>query len=130
MIVLDASAAIEWLLTTPAGLAIEARIFARGETLHAPHLIDLEVSQVVKRYVTDRIISATRGEEALADLADLRLHRYPHTPFLRRIWQLRRNLSAYDASYVALSESLAATLLTRDRKIASAPGHRARVELF
>lgn len=71
-----------------------------------------------------------RAQQALSDLADLPISRYPHDLFLFRIWQLRQNLTAYDAAYVALAEALSAPLLTRDARLASAPGHRARVELL
>jgi len=130
MIVLDASAAVEWLLQTSAGVDIARWILSSGKTLHAPHLLDIEVAQVLRRAVNMRAVSAARAREALEDLAQLRMERYPHSPFLRRVWELHRNLTAYDAVYVALAETLDATLLTRDRKIASAPGHRARVEVI
>ena len=130
MIVLDASAAIDWLLHTPTGLRIEQRIFSRNESLHAPHLIDIEVAQVLRRLVRDSTISEGRAAQAIQDLQDLPLARYPHFLFLDRIWRLRNNLSAYDAAYVTLAEQLPATLLTRDAGIQSAPGHRVSVELF
>ena len=130
MIVLDASAAVDWLLQTPAGQQIEKRIYAHNESLHAPHLLDVEVAQVLRRLVREAVISAQRAEEAIEDLADLRVTRYPHFVFLSRIWQLRHNLSAYDAAYVALAENLAATLITRDARLASASGRAAAVEVF
>lgn len=130
MIVLDASAAIDWLLQTPAGRQVEKRIYQQSESLHAPHLLDLEVSQVLRRLVREVTVSASRAEEATNDLLDLRIHRYPHYIFLSRIWQLRHNLSAYDAAYVALAEQLDATLVTRDRRLASASGHAAHVQVF
>lgn len=129
MVVLDASAAIEWLLQTRRGLSVETRIFSPEESLHAPHLLDVEVAQALRRYVQAGRLSATRAQEALEDLRDLRLMRYPHAPFLRRIWQLRNNASAYDALYIALTEALKATLLTCDAKLASAANHHARIQL-
>ena len=129
MIILDASAAIELLLQSPAGLKIEKRIFSPSESLHAPHLLDLEVAQVLRRYVRDNTITAQRGEEALEDLGDLPLSRYPHDLLLPRVWELRETLTAYDAAYVALAELLDAALLTCDGKIASVPGHSANVEV-
>jgi predicted nucleic acid-binding protein len=129
VIVLDASAAIEWLLQSPVGVKIGHRIFAPSESLHAPHLLDVEVAQVLRRYVRDNTITVQRGQEALDDLGDLALRRYPHDFLLLRIWELRATLTAYDAAYVALAELLDAPLLTCDGKIASAPGHDANVEV-
>jgi predicted nucleic acid-binding protein len=130
VIVLDASAAVDWLLQTSAGQQIEKRIYGRGESLHAPHLLDLEVAQVLRRLAREAVISARRAEEAIQDLADLRVTRYPHFVFLSRIWQLRNNLSAYDAAYVALAENLGATLVTRDARLASTSGRAVAVEVF
>jgi predicted nucleic acid-binding protein len=130
VIVLDASAAVDWLLQTAAGQSIERRIYSRNETLHAPHLLDLEATQVLRRLSLQRVVSAHRADEAVRDLLDLRVTRYPHLVLLPRIWQLRHNFSAYDAAYVVLAEKLGATLVTRDARLASATGHVALVELF
>jgi predicted nucleic acid-binding protein len=130
VIVLDASAAVDWLLQTPAGLRIERRIYSRNESLHAPELLDLEVAQVLRRLVREGAVSAHRAGQTIQDLLDLRLTRYPHFVLLPRIWQLRHNLSAYDAAYVALAEKLGATLLSRDARLSSSPGHAALLELF
>ena len=129
MIVVDASAALEALLRTPAAAAVEERLFDPRETLHAPHLIDVEVAQVLRRYATTGEIDPDRCRAALVDLADFPLSRYPHDFLLGRVWELRDNLTAYDAVYVALAEALGAPLLTRDQRLAAAPGHHARVEL-
>lgn len=129
MIVVDASAILELLLRTPASPPIERRLFESNQSLHAPHLLDVEVAQVVRRYVTAGEADARRGGEALKDLSDLALTRYPHDFLLPRIWELRSNLSAYDAVYIALAEVLDAPLITRDQKLAKAPGHRARIEV-
>jgi len=129
VIVLDASAVIEWLLQSRAGVRIDRRIFSPSESLHAPHLLDVEVVQVLRRFVRDKMIAPERGEEALEDFGDLPLTRYPHDFLIPRIWELRRTLTAYDAAYVALAELLDAPLLSCDRKIASAPGHYANVEV-
>ena len=129
MIVLDASAAVDWLLQTAAAPSIESRIFVRNQSLHAPELLDLEVVQVLRRLVRERALSASRAEAGIEDLLDLRITRYPHSLLLPRIWQLRHNLSAYDAAYVVLAEKLGATLLTRDAKLASASGHAATIEV-
>lgn len=130
MIVLDASAAVDWLLQTSAGQLIEKRIYSRNETLHAPHLLDLEVTQVLRRLALQGMVPGPRAEEAIHDLLDLRMTRYSHLVLLPRIWQLRHNFSAYDASYIVLAEELAATLVTRDGRLAAASGHAATVELF
>lgn len=129
MIVLDASAAVDWLLQTAAAQRIESRIFLHKHSLHAPELLDLEIAQVLRRLVREGALSASRAEQAIQDLLDLRITRYPHILLLPRIWQLRHNLSTYDAAYVVLAEKLGATLLTRDAKLASAAGHSATVEV-
>ena len=129
MIVVDASAMLEALLRTPAAAAVAERLFEPGETLHAPHLIDLEVAQVLRRYAATGQVGAVRCRAALDYLADFPLNRYPHALLLPRIWELRANLTAYDAAYVALAEALEAPLLTRDERLAAAPGHRARIEV-
>ncbi len=130
MIVVDASAILEVLLGTPDGARVAERLFTPGETLHAPHLLDLEVAQVLRRYALAGELDSARGLEALDDLADLPLTRYPHDLLLPRIWELRRNLTAYDAAYVALAEALAAPLVTRDAALVSVRVHHARVELL
>ena len=130
MIVLDASAAIDWLLQTPAGLRIEQRIYARQDTLHSVHLLDVEFVQVLRRLVREGTLTPRRAVEAIEDMAALRIARYPPVLLLQRIWRLRQNLTAYDAAYVALAEELQAPLITRDRRIAAAPGHTAAIEVF
>ena len=129
MIVVDASALLEALLRTPAAEAVDRRLLRTGETPHAPHLLDVEVAQVIRRYAAMGEIDDERGRMALADLADFPVRRYPHGLLLPRVWELRNNLTAYDALYVALAEALDAPLLTRDQRLAAAAGHRARVEL-
>ena len=130
MIVVDASVVIEVLLNTPAGIQLAERLFNPGETLHAPHLLDIEVAQVLRRYMRTRQLDAARGFQALEDLVDFPLTRYPHDLFLMRIWELRHNVTAYDAAYVVLAEALGAPLLTRDAALASAPGNHAKIELI
>jgi predicted nucleic acid-binding protein len=129
LIVVDASALIEVLLRTSAAKSVESHLFAPRQTLHAPHLLDIEVAQVIRRYAAKGEIDGERGRVALDDLADLRLQRYPHDFLLPRVWDLRNNLTAYDAVYVALAEVLDAALLTRDHRLAGAAGHHARVVL-
>lgn len=129
MIVVDASAILELLLNTRRATRVADRLFVTGETLHVPHLLDLEVAQALRRYAAAGALTEERGDQALEDLADLPLERYPHNLFLDRIRQLRHNLTAYDAAYVALAEALGAPLATRDAALARAR-HRARVELL
>jgi predicted nucleic acid-binding protein len=120
LIVVDASALLEVLLRAPAAEAIERRLLDARQTLHAPHLLDVEVAQVLRRYAAAGELDHERGRDALADLADFPLRRHPHDFLLPRVWDLRNNLTAYDAVYVALAEALNATLLTRDRRLATA----------
>jgi predicted nucleic acid-binding protein len=129
MIVFDASALFEVLFRTPATEAVEDRLFAPGQTLHAPYLIDIEVAQVVRRHAAAGEINTERGREDVADFADLPLRQYEHGILLPRIWELRHNLTAYNSAYVALAEALGATLLTRDKRLAVASGHRAQIEV-
>src|SRR6202012_1006478 len=129
VIVVDASALLEVLLRTPAAVAVEERLFVPGETLYAPHLIDVEVTTVIRRYAANGELDSERGRQALSDLADFPVRRYPHDFLLARIWDLRNNLTAYDAVYVALAEALEAPLVTRDKRLAAAAGHRAQVAL-
>ncbi len=130
MIVVDASVLLEALLRTPAAGIVERRLFDSGETLHAPHLLDVEVAQVIRRYAAAGELDDVRGREALADLVDFPIRRYAHDLLLPRIWDLRNNMSAYDASYVALAEALGATLVTRDRRLAAAVRPPLPVELL
>jgi predicted nucleic acid-binding protein len=130
VIVVDASAVLEVLLSTPAAVNIEERLFGADETLHAPHLIDVEVAQVLRRYAISGRAGPARFEMALADFLELPLNRYPHEVLLPRVWELRDNMTAYDAVYVALAEALDAPLLTCDRRLATAAGHRARIEVI
>lgn len=130
MIVVDASAAVDYLLGVAGFERLAARFGAPGESLHAPHLLDLEVAHALRRLALRRTIATSRAEEALADYGALRVRRYPHGRLLPRIWELRTNMSAFDAAYVALAEALGAPLVTADGALARAPGHAATVELY
>jgi predicted nucleic acid-binding protein len=130
VIVVDASALLEFLLQTPLGTRVEVRLFQDRDELHSPHLVDVEVTQGLRRLVRMGEVSADRAAEALTDLAGLDLHRHAHVDFLTRAWKLRDNITAYDAMYVALAEALDAPVVTCDEPLSKAPGHRARVELF
>lgn len=130
MIVVDASLVLEMLLGTPVGLASMDELFGSEQPLCAPHLLDLEVAQVLRRYVRAGEIVSGRGASALRDLADLPLVRYPHEFLLPRIWALRDNLTAYDAAYVALAQVLDAVIWTTDRKLANAPNLRLEIRVI
>ena len=130
MIVLDASAVLEVLLRTPNAEAV-SRAPVRIASRRCTRRICSMSKSLRSSAATPRAgeIDQERGRAALADLSDFPLRRYPHDVLLPRIWDLRHNLTAYDAAYVALAEALDAPLLTRDQRLAAAAGHHARVEL-
>jgi predicted nucleic acid-binding protein len=131
VIVIDASALVELLVGgTPRAAKLASRVLHPNETLHAPHLIDLEVTSVLRGLEARRLLSTADATRAINDLAGLDMARYAHDLLVPRIWQLRANLTAYDAAYVALAENLGASVVTCDARLAAAPGTRARVELF
>ncbi len=130
MIVIDASAVIELILRTELGERVERRALDPEERLHAPHLLDLEVAQVLRRMAHLREITAPRAHEALDDYGGLRVERSAHRELLRRVWELRDSMTAYDGAYVALAEMLDAPLLTCDGRLARSRGHRATIELL
>ena len=130
VIVLDASAVIALLLGTDGADAVRVAIKRDTQTLHAPHLLDVEVGQVLRRYCMFEGLAPGRGEVALQDLLALDIHRYSHEALLARIWELRGNLTAYDAAYIALAEVLDAPLLTLDGRLARASGHMAKVTVI
>lgn len=107
-----------------------ARARLRGHDLAAPELIDLEVVSVLRKQLSAGRLDARRARLAIDDLLDLPIQRAPHAPLLTRCWELRENLTAYDASYVALAEALGSALLTADRRLADAPGTRCPVEVL
>lgn len=129
MIVVDTSAVLDALTARPVPQDLLARI--RGEAeLHAPHLIDVEFVNALRRLVRARDLTIDRASEARLDFQTLIITRYPHTPLTESMWELRDNLTAYDAAYVALAEALDVPLVTTDRRLAGASGHSARIELF
>ena len=130
MIVLDASALVELTLATPAGNLIADRIADPAESLNAPHLADVEVLQALRRYLRLGVIDLPRARAALADLRDFDIARHPHEPLLERVWELRDNLTAYDAVYVALAEALEAMLLTCDGPLSRTPALAGRALLI
>jgi predicted nucleic acid-binding protein len=128
VIVLDASAVVELLLNTPLGRTIATRIEDPALGLHVPHLVDIEVAQALRRYAKEGALDAAEAALALEDLRSLDLQRHAHEPLLERVWELRQNLSAYDAVYIALAEVLDTVLLTCDGRLARAPGMSRRVD--
>jgi len=131
LIVLDASAVVSILLDPGSDAEpIRERVEKPGERVHVPHLLDLEVLNVLRRQTLRGILTTERGTMALQDLENIKMTRYPHTSLLGRIWELRDNLTAYDAAYVALAEALDAPLVTTDARLAQASGNRATVELY
>ena len=130
MIVLDASALVELLLGTARGQSVATRIADPSLGLHVPHLVDIEITQALRRYVRDGEIDDASAANAIQDLRALDLERYAHEPLLDRVWGLRHNITAYDAVYVALAELLNTTVLTCDGRLARAPGLGKRIELI
>ena len=110
--------------------AIAARLEESASSVHAPHLIDLEVIGAMRRLVMQRSVTIERAEEALRDFAAIAIVRYPAGGLTDRIWQLRLNMTVFDAAYVALAEALDIPLVTTDARLARAPGHRARVQVI
>lgn len=106
------------------------RIDQADDGLHVPHLFEIEVVSALRRYTLNSGISEERSTELLEDLATIRITRYPHTALLSRVWELRENVTAYDAAYIALAETLEAPLVTRDERLSRAPGIRAIVEVY
>lgn len=130
MIVVDASAVADVMLGITSANAVGRRLLHPAETLHAPHLLDLELLQVLRRFAAMGAWQAERAAQALDDFATLRIVRHPHEPLRARVWELRKNVTAYDAAYIALAELLECPLLTRDKKLRRAPGHAANVEVL
>ena len=127
VIVVDASAILEILLNRPAASGLADRILDPSEVICAPHLLDAEVLQVLRRYARTREISAERAALALSDHLDLPIARYPHDLLVVRAWEIRDNFTAYDALYVCLAEALAVPLITADAALARAAGRLIQV---
>ncbi len=119
MIVVDASAVVEILVIRGHVPGLDERV-SGAESLHAPHLIDTEVQHAFRGLVRGRKLSFDRAADGLRDLADLNVLRYPAYPLSDRVWELRANITAYDATYVALAELLDCPLITCDRRLARA----------
>ncbi len=129
MQVVDTSAVLEAIVARDPAPALIERLADDGD-LHAPHLIDIEVLHALRRLNALGELSEERALDARADFAELTIVRYPHLGLSDRIWELRHNLTAYDAAYVALAETLEVRLVTCDRRLSGAPGHAAHIELF
>jgi predicted nucleic acid-binding protein len=129
LIVVDASALLELLLQTDLADRLMDRALAPSESLHAPHLLDIEIISALRRLAQREEISIKRAEQVLADFSQLLIQRHGHQQLTERIWQFRESLTAYDGAYVALAEALDAPLLTCDAKLAHAHGHHAKIEL-
>ena len=130
MIVLDASAVVELLLDTAAGRRVAILVGDAATGVHVPHLVDVEVLSVLRRFARDRVIQAAEAADAIDNLLALDLQRHSHEGLLERAWALRKNVSAYDAVYVALAEALDATLVTCDGRLGRGTGSKARVEII
>ena len=129
MIVVDTSAALSILVGRPEIPGLANRIRSDGD-LHAPHLLDVEFQHALRRLALSGAISDDRATDARADFVDLAIVRYPHVSLADRMWELRHNMTAYDAAFVVLAEVLGAPLVTCDTRLARAPGHGAEVEVF
>jgi predicted nucleic acid-binding protein len=122
-IVVDASAVVAALVDAgPTGRWVEGVI--SDHTLAAPHSMPVEVANVLRRTVTARQISADIGALAHASLIALRVELFAYEPFADRVWDLRSNLTCYDAWYVAVAEALEVPLVTLDRRLAASAGPR------
>jgi predicted nucleic acid-binding protein len=130
VIVVDASVVVDLLILAGRDRKLSRLFVSQAGETFAPELIDLEVTQVLRRWTQRRALSLERASVCIAVLQDLPIKRQSHRAFLKRIWQLRNSLSAYDAAYVALAEGLDAPLFTRDRKLAAAGGTVATIELI
>jgi predicted nucleic acid-binding protein len=130
VLVIDASLVIEVLLRTPLGIRHTDRLLDADESLHVPHLLDVETLRVLRRLTLAGKLPIRSAETALIMLMDLPLVRHEHIHFIARMWELRTFMTSYDAAYVTLAEGLPGVLLTCDGKLARAHGHRARIELL
>jgi predicted nucleic acid-binding protein len=129
MLVVDASALLEAIVAVDPAEGLIERLGGDGD-LHVPHLIDIEVLHALRRLNAVGELSNERASDARADFRDLPLVRYPHLALSERIWELRHNLTAYDAAYVALAEALEIPLVTCDPRLSQASGSRAQIELL
>jgi predicted nucleic acid-binding protein len=129
VLVVDTSAVLEAIAARDPAPGLVERLAEDGD-LHGPHLLDTELLHALRRMSLKNQISDERAEDALSDFAELALVRYSHQPFNDRVWELRHNITAYDATFIALAEALSAPLITCDARLAAAPGHSATIELY
>jgi predicted nucleic acid-binding protein len=130
VIVVDASALIELLTRSDRGRRVESRILRPTESIHAPALIDLEVAQVLRRYVLSGQVPEHWARMALDVAIAFPMTRYVHEPLMKRVWELRDNVTAYDAAYVALAEALRAPLVTCDSRLSRVSGLAASIDVI
>ena len=129
MIVVDSSALVDCLSPLVVDPELDRRLLGE-DSLHAPHLVGVEVASALRRFVARGLLTDDRARDVLLDLDALPIERYPHEPLLERAWELRNTVTIQDGVYVALAEALAAPLVTCDRRLAQAPGIHPLVELF
>ena len=129
MLVVDASAIFGALVLRPAHRSLIERLRGDGD-LHAPHLIDIEYLNALRKFLLRRELRQDQADDARREFGELALVRYPHQPLADRMWELRQNVSIYDAAYLALGEALGVPLITLDARLARAPGLQAAVEVF
>jgi predicted nucleic acid-binding protein len=129
LLVVDTSAVVAALVARPPDRALVNRLRADGD-LHAPHLLDVELLHALRRLVLSGQLSEDRAADVRTDFADLTVVRYGHAPLADRTWEVRNNLTAYDATFIALAEALNVPLVTCDARLAGAPGNSAVVELY
>lgn len=129
MLVVDASV-LAPVVGDSGGEGTRFRDRLRGEVIVGPDLLPVEVASVLRRHALSGHLTRTQADAALDDLLDLPITVYPTAPLLRRVWELRQNLTSYDGCYVALAEAVDGTLVTADRRLANAPGRRCSVEVL
>jgi predicted nucleic acid-binding protein len=128
MIALDASAVVEVLRGGPVAESLLREMLKGDDSLIAPHLLDVEAVSALRRMAAEQRIDPHRAQQFVESLTMLPAQRFEHGPLLQRVWELRHNFTAYDATYISLAEATGAVLYTCDRKLAK--GHRAQVKVF
>jgi predicted nucleic acid-binding protein len=130
LIVADTSAIVDALIRLPVNRALERRL-ADERLLHAPHLIDVEFLHALRGLVLRRVLTGEQASVTRSNFARLQIRRYPHWRLSERIWSLKNNFTACDATFLALAEALSVPLITTDARLAAQHGgHDVRIELF